>query len=204
MIILAFSFLLWPGEYTDNDNTLFCLKDVQLFIGPCCLNLQTSSTAKLTQACFGSLSFTDQKNGVHSIVIGQASMGKSFVCLVKELVRQVLYLRSKNAPPATPLSRVFNTPAQVTHSVFTATLRDCVQYLGQDLRFLPSEVPARSLRAAGAMALLLAQVDMDVICLIGQWRSDKILHYLHVQAYQLMRNYSRLMLDAGNYTLIQK
>jgi hypothetical protein len=52
------------------------------------------------------------------------------------------------------------------------------------------------------MAPLLAQVDPDIICLIGQWQSEKMLCYLHVQAYLLMRNYSRLMLDAGNYTLI--
>jgi hypothetical protein len=43
---------------------------------------------------------------------------------------------------------------------------------------------------------------MDVIRLIGQWRSDEMLCYLHVQAYPLMHNYSRLMLDAGDYTLI--
>lgn len=202
MIILAFFFLLRPGEYTDNDNTPFCLKDVQLFIGPRCLNLQTSSAAELAQARFGSLTFTDQKNGVRGEVIGQASTGDSFVCPVKSLVRRILYLRSHNAPPTTPLSRVFNTPARVTPSVLTATLRDCVQYLGPDLGFLPSEVSARSLRAAGATALLLARVDTDVIRLIGRWRSDEMLRYLHVQAYPLMRNYSRLMLDAGDYTLI--
>jgi hypothetical protein len=111
MIILAFFFLLWPGEYTDNDNTPFCLKDVQLFIGPCCLNLQTSSMAKLTQAHFKSLTFTDQKNGVRSKVIGQASTGDSFVCPFKALVCCVVYLRSHYAPSTTPLSRVFNTPA---------------------------------------------------------------------------------------------
>ncbi len=105
-------------------------------------------------------------------------------------------------PPATPLSWVFNTPAQVTPSVLTAILRDCVQYLGPNLGFLSSEVSARSLWAAGATALLLARVDTDVICLIGQWRSDKMLRYLHVQAYPLMHNYSHLLLDAGNYTLI--
>jgi hypothetical protein len=202
MIILAFFFLLWPEEYTDNDNTPFCLKDVQLFIGPRCLNLQTSSAAELTQACFGSFTFTDQKNGVHSKVFGQASTGNSFVCLVKALVRRVLYLRSQNAPPTTPLSRVFNTPARVTPSVLTATLRHCVQYLGPDLGFLPSKVPARSLRATGATALLLPRVYTDVIRLIGRWRSDEMHHYLYVQAYPLMRNYSRLMLDAGDYTLI--
>ncbi len=156
MIILAFFFLLQPGEYTDNDNTPFCLKDVQLFIGPCCLNLQTSSAAKLTQACFGSLTFTDQKNGIRGKVIGQASPGDSFVCPVKALVQHVLYLRFQHAPPTTPLSRVFNTPAQVTPSVLTATLGDCVQYLGPNLGFLPSEVFAQSLWAAGAMALLPA------------------------------------------------
>jgi hypothetical protein len=111
MIILAFFFFLRPGEYTDNDNTLFCLKDVQLFIGPRCLNSQTSSAAELTRARFGSLTFTDQKNGVRGEVIGQALMGNSFVCPVKALVRRVLYLQSHNAPPTTPLSRVFNTPA---------------------------------------------------------------------------------------------
>ncbi len=156
MIILAFFFLLRPGEYTDNDNTPFCLKDVQLFIGPCCLNLQISSAAELTQACFGSLTFTDQKKGVRGKVIGQALMGECFVCPVKALVRCLLYLRSHIAPPTTPLSRVFNTPAQVTPSVLTATLRDCVQYLGPDLGFLPSKVSPRSLWAAEATALLLA------------------------------------------------
>jgi hypothetical protein len=156
MIILAFFFLHWLGEYTNNNNTPFCLKDVQLFIGPHCLNLQTSSAKELTQACFGSVTFTDQKNGVRGKLIGQASVGNSFVCLVKALVQRVLYLRSQNAPHTTPLSWVFNTPAQVTPSVLTATLRDCVQYLGPNLGFLPSEVSARSLRATGATALLLA------------------------------------------------
>jgi hypothetical protein len=89
----------------------FCLKDVQLFIGPCCLNLQTSFAAKLTQACFGSLTFTDQKNGIRGKVIGQASTGDSFVCPDKALVRCVLYLWSQNAPPTTPFPWIFNTPA---------------------------------------------------------------------------------------------
>jgi hypothetical protein len=142
MIILAFFFLLRPGEYTDNNKTPFRLKDVQLFIGPCNLNLQTSSTAELAQARFWSLTFTDQKNGVRGKVIGQASIGDSFICPVKALVRRVLYLRSHNAPPTRPLSRVFNTSSRVTPSVLTATLRDSVQYLGHDIGFPPPKVSA--------------------------------------------------------------
>jgi hypothetical protein len=92
--------------------------------------------------------------------------------------------------------------AQVTPSVLTATVRDSVQYLDPDLGFLPPKVSARSLWAVGATALLLAQVDPDVIRLIGRWQSDEMLCYLHVQAYPLMHNYSHLMLDAGDYTLI--
>jgi hypothetical protein len=133
-----------------------CLKDVQLFIGPPSLNLQTLSTAELAQARFGSLTFTDKKNGVSGKVIGQALTGNSFICLVKALVQHVLYLRSHNAPPTTPLSRVFNTLGRVTPSVLTATLRDSVQYLDPDLGFLPPKVSACSLWAAGATALLLA------------------------------------------------
>ncbi len=85
MISLAFFFLLWPGEYTDNDKTQFCLKDVQLFIGPHSLNLQTLSMAELAQAYFGSLTFTDQKNCARGKVIGHALTGYSIVCPVKAL-----------------------------------------------------------------------------------------------------------------------
>jgi hypothetical protein len=115
MIILAFFFLLRPGEYTDNNKTPFWLKDIQLFIGPCSLNLQTLSMTKLAQACFGSLTFIDQKNSVRGEVIGQASAGNSFFCPFKALVQCVLYLQSHNAPPTTPLSWVFNTSAELHH-----------------------------------------------------------------------------------------
>jgi hypothetical protein len=134
--------------------------------------------------------------------LGQALIGNSFVVPVKALVQCILYLQSHNSPPTTPLSWVFNTLARVTPSVLTVTPRDSVQYLYPNLGFLPPKVSAWSLGAPGAMALLLAWVDPDIIRLIGQWQSDKMLHYLHVQAYPLMHNFSCLILDVGNYTLI--
>jgi hypothetical protein len=51
------------------------------------------------------------------------------------------------------------------------------------------------------MALLNGGVDTDIIRLIGRWRSDKMLRYLHVQAEPLMQCHSALMLAGGNYTL---
>jgi hypothetical protein len=52
------------------------------------------------------------------------------------------------------------------------------------------------------MALLCAQVDSDVIRLLGRWRSDEMLRYLHVQAEPVMRDFSRRMLLGGSFTLL--
>ncbi len=70
---------------------------------------------------------------------------------------------------------MFNTPNKVTASYLTTCICDLVAALGPDLGFLPSDVSAHCLRVAGATALLLAQVNPDVIRLIGRWHSDKML-----------------------------
>ena len=202
MIIIAFFFLLRPGEYTDNDNTPFRLDDVQLFIGDTRLHLLTAPIEQLRQARFASLTFTNQKNGIRGEVIGLACSGDPYLCPVQAIIRRVLYLRQHSAPGTTPLARVFDAPTTVTASAITDCIRDSVTYLGPTLGFLPQDVSARCLRAAGATALLLAKVDPDVIRLIGRWRSDEMLRYLHAQAYPLMRDYARQMLAAGMYTLI--
>jgi hypothetical protein len=51
------------------------------------------------------------------------------------------------------------------------------------------------------MALLCAQVDTDIIRLIGRWRSDEMLRYLHLQAEPVMRNFAARMLTHGNFVL---
>ena len=202
MVIIAFFFLLRPGEYTDNDKTPFKLADVQLFIGDTRLHLSSAPFEQLQQARFASLTFTNQKNGVRGEVIGLACSGDPYLCPVKAIIRRILYLRSHAAPPNTPLARVFNTSSKVTAAALTTCIRESVTHLGPSLGFLPQDVSARCLRAAGATALLLARVDPDVIRLIGRWRSDEMLRYLHVQAAPLMREYSRQMLLAGTYSLI--
>ena len=52
------------------------------------------------------------------------------------------------------------------------------------------------------MALLCSGVDHDITSLIGRWRSDKMMRYLHVQAEPIMRNFSKLMISQGNYNLL--
>lgn len=204
MIIIAFFYLLRPGEYTDSpsDTTPFSLGDVQLMLGSRRIDLLTCPLSLLQEARGGSLTFTTQKNGVPNEVIRLNRSGDNFLCPVLAIIRRVIHLRTNNAPLSTPLARVFtpNGVQHVTPSLITKTLRDAVQFLGPDLGFLSSEVSARSLRAAGAMALLVSGIDTDIIRLLGRWRSDEMFRYLHLSAEPITRNLAARMLTA-NYTM---
>jgi len=52
------------------------------------------------------------------------------------------------------------------------------------------------------MALLCGHVDTDVIKLVGRWRSDEMLKYLHLQAYPLMMHLAPLMVTGGNFRML--
>lgn len=151
-----------------------------------------------------SLTFTDQKNGVRGEVVGHATSGNLLLCPVRSIVRRILHLRQHNAPPTTPLARVFSqgTWYKIKPGDITNALRGAVSFLGPDLGFLPSDVSARCLRAAGATALLNAKIDGDIIKLLGRWHSDAMLRYLHLQAAPLMKDFSKQMLAGGSYTLL--
>lgn len=204
MIFMAFFYLLRPGEYTDapSDTVPFTFQDVILSIGDMRLNLKTASDAQLLAASTGSLTFTKQKNGVENEVIRLGRSGDPIICPVRSIARRIIHLRNNNAPLNTPLGRVYTPEGimRVTPGLITAQLRNAVKYLGFDLGFLPTEVSARSLRAAGATALLVAKVDPDVIQLLGRWRSDEMMRYLHLSAGPVMKDFARLMLHA-DYTL---
>ena len=73
------------------------------------------------------------------------------------------------------------------------TLKDAIRSLGLSLDFTPKDVSAKSLNAAGAMALLYYFFKTDIIKLVGWWFSDDMFQYLHMQADPLMRNFIKLM-----------
>jgi len=52
------------------------------------------------------------------------------------------------------------------------------------------------------MALLCANVDPDKIRLLGRWRSDEMLQYLHVQAIPLVTPMASLMVRHGYFHFI--
>ena len=207
MIVIAFFFLLRPGEYSisTSESTPFELKDVQIFRGQLRLNLETATPAELLSATFASLTFDKQKNAVRGEVVGHAPSGAIDLCPVRAIARRVLHLRQHNAPQSTPLAHVYcedNSVKAIKPHDITDAIRLSVTYLGPSLGFLSSDVSARCLRAAGANALLCGGVDTDIIRLLGRWRSDEMLRYLHTQAGPVLRDFSRKMLSGGAFTLI--
>jgi hypothetical protein len=104
MIILAFFFLLRPGEYTGtaSDTTPFTLQDVQCWIGQQRFLATTIPLADLSRVTF--VTFTTQKNGVRGKVIGLGRSGNPVLCPVHALTQRIGHLRTYRAPASTPLA----------------------------------------------------------------------------------------------------
>jgi hypothetical protein len=81
----------------------------------------------------------------------------------------------------------------VPSTAITAALRASTTDIGHTLGLQPSDISVRAIRAGGAMALLLGNVDYATIQLIGRWRSDQILRYLHVSARPIMQCHASIM-----------
>ena len=94
----------------------------------------------------------------------------------------IIHLRENRAPPATSLSYFYyhGEWQWVQPRNITLILRNAVAVLGPSVNFNRGDISARSLRAAGAMALICTNVDHDRIKLVDRWRSDAMLRYLHV------------------------
>jgi hypothetical protein len=56
-------------------------------------------------------------------------------------------------------------------------------------------VTVGALRATGATALLQGKVPLEMIKLVGRWRSDKVFRYLHTQSEILMSPLTTTMLE---------
>ena len=207
MISLGFFFLLRPGEYTISpaDSTPFRFRDVSLKIAGRPLHLPTAPPADILNADFVTLEFDTQKSGVRGELIGLGRSGNPHLCAVLATARRILHLRSHHAPDTQPLATYFTAGAwhNVLCSDITAALRATVTFIGPHLVGLsPSDITAKSLRASGAMALLVSRVDTDLIRLLGRWRSDEMLRYLHLQAQPIMQRFARLMVTHGDYHLL--
>jgi hypothetical protein len=212
MLIIAFFFLLRPGEYSHtarasettqpHRSTPFRLCDIHLIRNNQTLSWTTSTIDELNSTTHAALEFSNQKNGIRGERIGLSNSGDPTICPVRALVRRVITLRTATAPPTTPIYTYFlnNRPRHITSTLLTETLRAAVLKLGLPLN--PMDISARSLRPGGATALFCANVDPVHIQLHGRWRSDEYLRYLHLQAIPKTSNFAVLMWTHGDFAAL--
>ena len=65
--------------------------------------------------------------------------------------------------------------------------------------FTPDDASARSMRNGGTMALLMECVDTDTIRLVGRWRRNAMISYLHTTAQTLTEGLTACMVQHGYY-----
>mmetsp|Transcript_31242 Transcript_31242/g.57939 ORF Transcript_31242/g.57939 Transcript_31242/m.57939 type:complete len:340 (-) Transcript_31242:306-1325(-) len=103
-----------------------------------------------------------------------------------------------------PLASVYVNGQWTTikSTAITTALCTSAAAIGDSLGFALRDISTRLMRAGGAMALLLSNVDTDRIKLLGRWRSDAMMRYLHTTACPLIQDFARSMVANGEYAQI--
>ena len=205
-LIIGFFYMLRPGEHTmdrSNDHP-FRFQDVSFAIDATpAVNAVTVPLDRLAASNRVFSNFTTQKNGEKDEAITHGDTLDPILLPVGAVRRRVMHLRAHNAPPDTPLYQVFlpTGPAPtILSSQLTAALRRSCDIIGPSIGIDRSEISARALRAGGAMALVRARVDLNLVMLMGRWKSDVMLRYLHRSVLHTADLATR-MLQHGEYII---
>jgi hypothetical protein len=209
MCIIEFFFLCRPGEFVQTTSKSlswpFRLGDVQFLVQHRWYNATVIPLAAMASAGSATLRYHNQKNGIRGQGITMGTTGDPQICPVRTLARRVQHLRQHHAPAETPIysfwDYTFDPPRGDVYSIHvTQALRMAAAVLFSELGIEPHDISCRSLRPGGATAMLCARIDPNIIQLVGRWRYDKALKYLHVQAASLMQIYSRQMFENGHFS----
>jgi hypothetical protein len=212
MAIIGFFFLCRPGEFVEttheNQSRPFRLGDVQLLIDRRWHHGHTVPLAALASARSATLSYDNQKNSVRGQGITMGPTGHPHICPVRTLARRIQHLREHGAAAATTLCSFWDTALgperqEVFNVHVTHALRLAAAALFPVLGIAAHDISCRSLRSGGATAMLCAGIDRDITQLVGRWKSDEMLKYLHVQADAIMHNYSRQIFEQGHFSYNQ-
>jgi len=214
LTIAAYYWLLRPAEYTDSRDAgrsqAFHFRDVFFSIAmPNAPDKMVNATDRSlndveeSRVRIATLTFTDQKNCVRGEKISQRATDNPDLCPCISIFRITQHLREHNAPPATRLCDYYDSHGNLSSikpGFITNGLRWSARHLKQYTGIDPFLLSARSLRPGGATALLCANIDSDVIMLLGRWKSNAMFRYLRVQALAHSVNLAQKMLDHGKYT----
>ena len=202
---IGFFYLLRPGEFSfTHDNYPLLCRNISICVGIRKLDIFACPETELLKATTSAITFDNQKNRNKGEIIAHALSGDAVMCPTRSLVRRIIALRHAGAGPETPLC-AYTTTRQgffhyVTSTMIAAFLRQVsggVPLCGLDMQ----NIQTRGLRSGGAMALLAAKVDTDLIRLVGRWRSDAMFRYLHARSIPVVCGLAETMLDHGSFTL---
>ena len=187
---IAFYYLLRVGEYTKprHKGTLtvpFRVMDVTFRDSNGHLIPNHSPLATLLTATEATIRIPDQKNGVKGQCV-HAQCTNSNLSPVKSLARRVHHIMSNGKPCTTPIyyyqNPLYTTWQQVTANDISKAIKLAAGAIGLfNLGYEPEDVSSHSLRAGGAMAMHINDVDVVTIRKMGRWKSDTFLMYIHEQ-----------------------
>jgi hypothetical protein len=190
LVNIAFYFLLRVGEYTyvsSNKRTRtiqFRVQDITLWSNNRPIP-NTASLQELLTADAATLSISNQKNGTRGELIHHETINLD-TCPTNSLARRIHHIMSVTNDPATPISAYQPKPhtdlKHVRSSHINTKVKDLVEALGYtSAGYTRRSVSSHSLRAGGAMAMKLNNIDRDTIKKFGRWSSDTFLMYIHEQ-----------------------
>ena len=214
LIIVAFFWLLRPAEYTYSQtpearSQAFLFRHIHLTIDDtiyCAPEAPLNDSNSIGRIRNATLMFDDQKNATRGEQVGHRATNDPFFCPAKALGRIARRLKLAGAPPDTPIYKHYNPRCgyQGWYDVKSSFVTNALRHAAQDCATLtgiaPELLSARSLRPGGATALLCAGVDSSAVQLLGRWKSDTMLRYLHIQAAVCAHHYSQQMLEHGSCT----
>jgi hypothetical protein len=127
---------------------------------------------------------TNQKNGTRGSRISHTTSGTK-ACPVKALARRVHYIMDHPDCTETDIiSTYYSTRTRTARPLqagdINTLIKSAVSLLGLDKKgFPPDAFSSHSLRAGGAMAMHLNNIDRDKIRKQGRWSSNTFLMYIH-------------------------
>jgi hypothetical protein len=190
LVNIAFYFLLRVGEYTyvstkKRTRTIqFRVQDITLWRNNKPIP-NTASLQELLTADAATLTISNQKNGTRGELIHHETINLD-TCPTNSLARRIHHIMSVTRDPTTPISAYQPKPhADLKHvrsSHINTKVKDLVEALGYtSAGYDRRSVSSHSLRAGGAMAMKLNDIDRDTIKKFGRWSSDTFLMYIHEQ-----------------------
>jgi hypothetical protein len=153
----------------------------------------TAPLAELEEADEVTLKLTNQKSGVRDSTLHHERV-PGHLCPVRAAAR--LYAASRRTKPHDPSAMLCGfAPHSFVKATHVAQIleRSAYRLTLWEEGFDMKHIGTHSVRASGAMALYLNKVSEEKIMLLGRWRSNTWLTYIHTQISAVTAGISRIM-----------